>query len=1628
MNKPTTDRKEKLNKIRNESDSFSKVSLVKTLKDIGRYDYMLFVLFSFKMGSGLDEVSKTLSTDEVNCKFILDTIINKCIISNELVKFKDVILKLFEVKDQTCTISTFYKMIRHYVCLIKRGELVINIRREGYVSSIDTFVNLIFLKKINETMIYYILMKSVLDNVENKPGELEVSKNLFYMFDPDIYVKGLKMKRIKSVQFQDPKFKQYIKTQVNSSVTLQLQKMFCKLLHDNGKKSILYIRFVQNFFGINIDHYKLIWMRYIYMNNHGTIGVAKINNILKSLNKKFILLGNKYSASYTRKLRAKQQSRKRDKLHKLISLTTSKQHDNSINYFEESIDGILSKVCFERLKINLSCIRDGDIDQDKSLNFLIGLMSGDVNGSIPILKGIYPRMIPLHMIMEKLSKICKLKVDTPVKPDINLSEVENNYDNHFVKNNTYYNCNVGETFNIYSNGKRLTNDEIKFKRSGYSSTIRSIENEYKRANTLAGRLPFNLALIQILICNYFEFRKTLNIDDSWNKLINMYSLNLMVKLHRSGISFVEDAYSNDIDTFTGTSLAAVQYLACLESMKLGCESEWHEQLFDTVLKDIIKDPYYLSMRIKKLTSSIKLLSFCKSKNGTIVKWNIRRIPGVGNPEDFVITGFDPEKFNGSMVDKEAYAYIISSVNKDMKEMDKLGLNSTAKYYKDMVNYDLNATSMNKCVSLMFMNIVGITRSPIKGAANKQFDTSDVNVQEEYELPKFMAHEFTKQFENCDFSSFDPNLEVFAKATNKAAGEYRGFKISVKVPKSSKLYSLGNNGQLSIKASKKRAMLYSVYDIIIKNYDSSWIPDVLYTSIRDTALRNTRLIINPGLVTWMMFIPLNFLSHYQMGSKDFKIKDVLGETNLEFTAQLKGNVLQDHRMGFFAACRENILSIAKDYSQFDAHEKFRNFRVGLMAAIKNLMNKGNTYLNSVIWGNVTIGQSIIDIFKSFHDVKVTTDKMAYRLYTDKRYNLMEEIGKSKLKSEFLAKRKELKSIQDIVKKLEFTLDQLLSGENLTLVLNNMTNRAMDSLIKKNYPDMFNGKLGIINILNRYLGDDSISFWEVTEKFNEKTYKQISENYAEQAANESMDLNAIKTVTLRWKYEYLKIQIIYGWFIPRKLQISTLFSESCDRMSTGSDMLRIYSAICASSCARGASLSYSLNLLITAQALFFRINPKSSVVSAIQLPIKTMFIPLSMGGAGIVNYKAGVANGDILIYQEAVKNINMNRLLVRYGRIFKSINDNVYEELAESIVGSADVVLSDIWKDRYIDFKNLDPKLKLKDTIKRPFKECYTNSISDKLYGERIGLSAISRSFIPAEALLHLKPVSFNTKSDLAKSIIVSDDIRSIGRKLNMKTLRKISMDIINDKKEDNDIIDLSVIDNVAFRLLQRIKFEKIGYDKSRINTLCPYAGLSQEYRVLSKLFGHSGLPNKMKIATNVIEETINKLDPKKPPGLSTQYIIDILYTKKFQYDDQVTAHMLKYVGLNEACAGVLVAQRKDTGSIIDDRSNLMKDYSSNGFNLTLDHDIDSNLVNFLPELKIFDRSPQTQRVVANYLISYIISNVFKLINRSKPSTDSKILYEQGNIYKLLFDEKNDGKFVDLTSENSYIITNIVTLRN
>jgi hypothetical protein len=335
-------------------------------------------------------------------------------------------------------------------------------------------------------------------------------------------------------------------------------------------------------------------------------------------------------------------------------------------------------------------------------------------------------------------------------------------------------------------------------------------------------------------------------------------------------------------------------------------------------------------------------------------------------------------------------------------------------------------------------------------------------------------------------------------------------------------------------------------------------------------------------------------------QEFLERTKLGGTTITPLApgQTVGKFLPDHRAWFYHSSIGDRMIALLDFSNYDESERFANVR-------KPMIDNLDKWIAHYDVADRNGG------YKLFGDL---TPLQALRVHWNKVHNAYYAV-EGGFEDPVLLK-----------------LDQMLSGERLTLIINTLVHMAFQRfylliLAHKGLPFGFD--------LSSIQGDDEITLFKLLEPFRNGSVEERAlfanalAMLVEQAADANgLTISASKTWVRLFAFEYLKKMGMYGYVIPRIMQLQMNEKETAgrdvppiDRMASRVGELREYVL-------RGGSLECALQRLHLEWATIRVVKGRNN--TDLIIPYEVMWIPRGLGGVGMYSFNIIDPNVDFLLH--------------------------------------------------------------------------------------------------------------------------------------------------------------------------------------------------------------------------------------------------------------------------------------------------------------------------------------------------------------------------------------------------------------
>jgi len=347
----------------------------------------------------------------------------------------------------------------------------------------------------------------------------------------------------------------------------------------------------------------------------------------------------------------------------------------------------------------------------------------------------------------------------------------------------------------------------------------------------------------------------------------------------------------------------------------------------------------------------------------------------------------------------------------------------------------------------------------------------------------------------------------------------------------------------------------------------------------------------------------------------------------------GILLADHGLGAYYSGRGSHLIWLADYSHFDMSQKFMNCRSHCIDALCESFQK--------------LG----------YTAPLGPFEQGYPAYIRQLW------GESRrVHAKFISKTSYAEEIIDC--------DLLLSGEFVTIHFNGMTNRALFVTLLSLLRDR--GLMTNIRMtVRKFQGDDNFAIFDILNKhlLTADYLKQLAQSSCQISALSGFELNQYKVGLRRFRYEYLKVEFIYGFHVP--LQHMQLFSTERPRVAAyPTEFLGSWRAKLASMVCRGFSSRLAVRVNYYSWALFRLLKfRKLTQENRILLPMCYLFVPQRHGGGGSLPWTVIGASVDAMVVEYAKENPVFNDYVSRASYMItmgstSSRADEITEELVKT----------------------------------------------------------------------------------------------------------------------------------------------------------------------------------------------------------------------------------------------------------------------------------------------------------------------------------------------------------------------------
>jgi len=700
-----------------------------------------------------------------------------------------------------------------------------------------------------------------------------------------------------------------------------------------------------------------------------------------------------------------------------------------------------------------------------------------------------------------------------------------------------------------------------------------------------------------------------------------------------------------------------------------------KEVYIEIAKYLFTDPHTNTNKLKSMIAQHKRAVFCKTTKGLYPRWDAFSFSPNDSLLDYTDSNVPP-----TLNDLVFFAYINDTLKDEADKMREAGLNQLASSYKSLFDAEISGYNLRKVVGLnALIASTGYTRSFIPTSAPKQVDSGveapkepgfkDTLYQSWYRLVCWACDEVkTGVIDYNEFVRLIPNY-----LTSRSAG---GEKITL-------VYYIDERRIVQRGTSKTELFMHdAVKPLLRESVENAYSIDLPgQVGVRFVvAGKPARMIIMRKLSSYLHEIPyLRMVNDYQMYGPHAHEYTVGKET---------GNIFQDHAPSFAASSNPDVLSLADDFGTFDVTQKEANVRRWARKAIIDGLNsrgkneqfgpwKNLAELLNVIWGKGST-------YDAYFEVKFGADK-------------------------------------------EFTqtliLDMLMSGELLTLMFNNETNRANSLYTEEKLKEEGLDKNFKV-LSNAYQGDDAIKYIQIVDhkEYNLETHKHYIETKVKAAESNGLIMSAQKSSWMNTGAEYLKKEARFGYMLPL-LHMQPISAERQPAVMYPTDLFISIGSLYAAYVARGGCHDIMFRLLL--YICNFRRGVKMTRSFNISghgyfyLPYVSIFTPIELGGGGQLPYTMMGANKDALIAYHAINDPDYMDLI----NTFVAINDYKKSDTRKKMVRA-------IFKgDVYHIVKDSKDKNKEEKWVPDGLRALRENMLPDRLQSAKKALSRLTRLGAP-----------------------------------------------------------------------------------------------------------------------------------------------------------------------------------------------------------------------------------------------------------------------------------------------------------
>lgn len=716
---------------------------------------------------------------------------------------------------------------------------------------------------------------------------------------------------------------------------------------------------------------------------------------------------------------------------------------------------------------------------------------------------------------------------------------------------------------------------------------------------------------------------------------NVYLRHLKWFVDQSEADLFVEGPTGEMRSVRYDSLAPTKVLCCLSCLLwhyLGVDQAVLYELFLFV----VEWPFKRQAEIKKMTSTCKQLMFSLSTKGTTLVWS--RLP---EKETFPqMPRFDVQDVESN--DSLCYEKDKSKMEEELLSLRDLGLHKTAALYKRMLTAPVDEKHLSLAMWLLTpQNFAGFTRTERSASHKEQFEKEPFLDPEQVTMGPYLVSEWIRLLTESSKLPYMPWTEDGYRAavpnllTSKSAG---GPKEYLTVQSSIFMKGPGSvNEKRFVFSDKVMNFMMNPEKWLDKReiVKPNNMNNPYKVGNRDTRMRMSRAILMIPLAQYLGEGPIAKPLSDVMMQTEKKITHPLQGNYKYIAGSETGNPFIDHMVSLIATSTKDLLSVMADFSQFDSSEKFINTRRFMIEGLEEAARR-------LGWDSPAPENAFFG-FKNFMDCVILVMKAREEVVFE------------------LADGRKVK------------LNQLLSGEFITLLYNNVTNFG-------NYSDYYEEfyKSPMVNMLRLmrayFQGDDSIQYWQVINTITLDVIKEFVDLFVAVSRRNGLDLNYNKTMISFWRTEFLKKHNIRGRVMGMKFQTTCFDAERKPSFLDSATLCRSYANVIRIMVYRGCNhkILHTLHVHMWnfMRGVKYPTRKYQRVTKWYVLPFYTYCLPISMKGVGESLEGVVFPAKDGLLAYRGLKNPKLRRALNIAAHIVNVQADDVRRRLADIIYEGLD----------------------------------------------------------------------------------------------------------------------------------------------------------------------------------------------------------------------------------------------------------------------------------------------------------------------------------------------------------------------